>query len=356
MFHKHPAAKCTRLHFAFVLFLTSVASSAFAENGGLWHFESDLHSDFKQESVTIQIDGQNVATLKTFQKKDKTTAYAPYRPKPGPHRYDLSGTSQAAAPAAKPLAVTGKGWLYTQAELKHDFDALAPASPYQRLASIYKQWAPRIQQTGGKPLTAPPLHPAARAKSIADAEARLGVKLPANYIRLVSQPYLAHRLDEKREPVADGVFPPEDIVSVLTWLGKPYAETKEGKANFARTARHFILARHENDFLISRDDYPSANSRQKELRLQVVSIYEETSTENSDPYEWYPFDSVEAGKKISPDEFMNETVFGILQRGLAHSGVTLLGNGTDQIRLWRLEDSERTLKMDLRYIGYDGVD
>lgn len=66
--------------------------------------------------------------------------------------------------------------------------------------------------------------------------------------------------------------------------------------------------------------------------------------------------SVDAGKKISPADFMNETVFGILQRGLAHSGVSLLGVGTDQIRLWRLESDERTLDMDLRYIGYDGVE
>lgn len=280
----------------------------------------------------------------------------PFWPKPGPHHYDLSGTSQAAGPKEKPLAVTGKGWLYTQAELKHDFDALAPASPYLRLASIYKQWAPRIRQTGGEPLVAPNLHPAASAKSIADVEARLGVKLPPSYIQLVSQPYLAHRFNEKREPATDGVFPPEDIVSVLTWLGKPYAETKEGKANFARTARHFILARHGHDFLIARDDYPLADSRQKELRLQVVSIYEETSTEDSDPYEWYPFDSTEANKKISPDEFVKETVFGMLQRGLARSGVSLLGNGTDQIRLWRQESSEHTLEMELRYIGYDAVD
>ena len=336
--------------------LACFLTAAGAEDRREWTIESDLHSDFLQETVTVTIDGRLLATLKTQQKGDKTNALAPYKPTPGPHAYELSGRSQPAARGEGVLKIAGRGWLYTQRELERDFAALAPLPPQARVQKLFEQWRPRLAKTGQTPVPVK-LHAAEPAKAIAAAEARIGMKLPREYVEAVSQPYLALRPGPEKlyAPEQAGLLPPEAIVSVFDWLGRPRGDTLRGTKAYNRTMRHFILAREGDSFLIARDDHPDAKSRAAEPRLQNVTINEETSTEDSDAYEFYPFHAPQS-RNVTLASFLGDAALMELKRGLDRAGVTLLGEGTDGLRLWRETDDAGVLTMSLRYTGYDNIE
>ena len=341
---------------ALAAFLLASGIATAAEERQAWTIESDLHSDYQSETVTVTIDGRLHATLKTQQKGDKTNALAPYKPTPGPHFYELSGKSQLAARGEAPAKIAGRGWLYTQRELERDFAALAPLPAHARMQKLLEQWRPRLARTG-QAVAPVKLHAAESAKAIAAAEARIGMKLPREYVEAVSRPYLALRPGPEKlyAPEQAGLLPPEAIVSVFEWLDRPRGDTLRGTRAYGRTARHFILAREDSSFLIARDDHPDAKSRAAEPLLQEVTINDETSTEDSDAYEFYPFHSPQS-RNTTLAKFVNDAAQMELMRSLARAGVTLLGEGTDGLRLWRVEQEGDVLTMCLRYTGYDGID
>lgn len=327
---------------------------AHADDKFAWEIESDLHEDFAREDVTVTIDGRRHSRLQTRQAHEATNVRVPYRPGPGPHFYELSGTSQPAARGRKARRITGKGWLYAQQELAADFARLAPLPVLQRIQRIHEQWRPRLKKTGGGALVTSERHGAASAASIAAAEARLGMKLPEAYVQAVSQPYMAYQPETADRSARPGLFPPEAIVSVYEFLGKPKGDTLKGERAFKRMRRHFLLAGDETGFLIARDDVPDAASRAASPLLQEVGLNDETATEDSDAYDFYPFHH--PGKRPSTvGAFVEAAALSELKRSLARAGVTLLGEGR-LVRLWRLEMDDEALLMELRYISYDEVE